>query len=271
MPAPVAVSALGYSLRSPIAALASALARPGRAAAADPCNPVVSVIACENSKPGTPQSQWDISGAGSSTIQGFATDISVNVGGTISFKIKTPARSYRLDIYRMGYYQGNGARLVATVSPSATLPADAAGVRQPDLDRPDRLWQLGGLGVVGGAVDRRLRHLLRQARPRPTARAARATSSSSSATTPATRTCCSRPRTRRGRPTTTTAATASTTGPAPDGRAWKVSYNRPFNTRGDSAEDFVFNAEYPMVRWLEANGYDVSYFTERRRRPQRSA
>ena len=25
------------------------------------------------------------------------------------------------------------------------------------------------------------------------------------------------------------------------------------------AEDFVFNAEYPMIRWLEANGYDVSY------------
>ena len=26
----------------------------------------------------------------------------------------------------------------------------------------------------------------------------------------------------------------------------------------------MFNAEYPMVRWLEANGYDVSYSTGRR-------
>ena len=26
-------------------------------------------------------------------------------------------------------------------------------------------------------------------------------------------------------------------------------------------EDWLFNAEYPMVRWLEANGYDVSYST----------
>ena len=25
------------------------------------------------------------------------------------------------------------------------------------------------------------------------------------------------------------------------------------------AEDFVFNAEFPMIRWLEANGYDTSY------------
>ena len=46
------------------------------------------------------------------------------------------------------------------------------------------------------------------------------------------------------------------------GRAYKVSYNRPFTTRGDDGgQDWVFNAEYPMVRWLEANGYDVSYTT----------
>ena len=40
-----------------------------------------------------------------------------------------------------------------------------------------------------------------------------------------------------------------------------MSYNRPFTTRGTGAEDWVFNAEYPMVRWLERNGYDVSYTT----------
>src|SRR4051794_9093179 len=79
-------------------------------------------IACENLLPGTPKSTWDISGSGSSTIQGFATDISVNAGQTVQFKIKTPAKSYRLDIYRMGYYQGNGARLITSVNPSATLP-----------------------------------------------------------------------------------------------------------------------------------------------------
>ena len=103
-------------------------------------------------------------------------------------------------------------------------------------------------------------HLLRQAGPHRT-QAARATSSSSCATTRARPTCCSRPRTPPGRPTTTTAATAST--PARRlGRAYKVSYNRPFNTRGvDDGQDWVFNAEYPMVRWLEANGYDVSYIT----------
>jgi len=44
-------------------------------------------------------------------------------------------------------------------------------------------------------------------------------------------------------------------------RAYKVSYNRPFDTRQFESASWIFNAEYPMVRWLEANGYDVTYFT----------
>ena len=45
-----------------------------------------------------------------------------------------------------------------------------------------------------------------------------------------------------------------------NGRAYKVSYNRPFNTRGnDNGRDFLFANEYPMIRYLEQNGYDVSY------------
>src|SRR6478735_3448315 len=65
------------------------------AAAAGPCGPpAVSVIACENSLPGDPPSDWQVSGAGDSTIQGFGTSMSVNAGQTESFKISTPASSY---------------------------------------------------------------------------------------------------------------------------------------------------------------------------------
>lgn len=46
----------------------------------------------------------------------------------------------------------------------------------------------------------------------------------------------------------------------PDGRAYKISYNRPFSTRGDNAgRDFLFSNEFPMLQFLERNGYDVSY------------
>src|SRR5215510_7311005 len=52
-----------------------------------PCNPPsTNPIVCENTKQGTPASQWDISGAGDASIQGFATDISVNRGEIVRFK-----------------------------------------------------------------------------------------------------------------------------------------------------------------------------------------
>ena len=61
-------------------------------APADPCAaPVTNPVACENTKPGTPESVWGIDGSGDDTIQGFATQISVNTGDTVSFKIKTPS------------------------------------------------------------------------------------------------------------------------------------------------------------------------------------
>ncbi|MCP5154908.1 MAG: hypothetical protein H6983_12130 [Ectothiorhodospiraceae bacterium] len=44
-------------------------------------------------------------------------------------------------------------------------------------------------------------------------------------------------------------------------RAYKVSYNRPLETRHYRAVNTVFNGEYPFVRFLEANGYDVTYTT----------
>src|SRR2546422_1987725 len=79
-------------------------------------------IVTENLLAGSPSSQWDVSGAGDQSIQGFATDISVNKGSTVLFKIDTDASAYRIDIYRLGYYRGNGARLVGTGVITAALP-----------------------------------------------------------------------------------------------------------------------------------------------------
>jgi hypothetical protein len=79
-------------------------------------------VAQENQLAGAPTSQWYIDGAGSSNIEGFATQMSVNRGQTVEFKVNTNATAYRLDIYRMGYYGGLGAREVATVHPLSSLP-----------------------------------------------------------------------------------------------------------------------------------------------------
>ncbi|HMO12175.1 MAG TPA: DUF4082 domain-containing protein, partial [Actinotalea sp.] len=43
-------------------------------------------------------------------------------------------------------------------------------------------------------------------------------------------------------------------------RAFKLSYNRPFATRSwEGGRDYYFSSEYAMVRFLERNGYDVTY------------
>src|ERR1035437_4667548 len=73
----------------PVAAiLVSALLAlvPGPQARAASCaNPV----ACENALPGTPQSTWDSGTSNDTYIQGFADPFSVNVGGSINFKISS--------------------------------------------------------------------------------------------------------------------------------------------------------------------------------------
>ena len=58
---------------------------PGIQSANASTNPIV----LENMLQGSPQSEWGIDGGGSANIEGFATDISVDNGHTVSFKINT--------------------------------------------------------------------------------------------------------------------------------------------------------------------------------------
>ena len=238
----------------------------------EPTRSATASIVQENSLPGTPPSLWDVVGRATPSIQGFATDISVNRGQTVQFKIKTPATGYRLDIYRMGYYGGMGARKVATIQPTASLPqtqpacltdgppasSTAATGRSPPPGRCRR-----GVGHLlrqtrCGTTDtgRREPHLLRRARRRrplgpavPDVRHDLAGLQQLRRQQPVFRQCSRRPRVQ--------------------------GQLQPAVQHARHAESFVFNAEYPMVRWLEANGYDVSYFTgvdsDRRRRPRSRA
>src|SRR3954451_8870354 len=76
--------------------VAAALGGSPAVAAADCSSP--NPIVVENCKAGSPQTEWDVAGAGSAGIQGFATDISVDRGETVQFKVDTPASAYRLEI-----------------------------------------------------------------------------------------------------------------------------------------------------------------------------
>ena len=246
-----------------LVALAAYTIRAANAAGDDPCTPPVqNPIVCENSKPGNPPSEWDVQGSGDSNIQGFATDISVDQGQTEHFKVDTNATDYRLDIYRMGYYGGDGARKVATVQPSASLPQNQPACLNDDntglIDcgnwSESASWAVPADAVSGIYFAKLVRedgtpgesHIYFVVRD---------DDGNSDILLQTSDTTWEAYNQYGGN-----SLYAGGPGTNP-GRAYEVSYNRPFTTRGPTPEDAPFNAEYPMVRWLERNGYDVSYFT----------
>jgi hypothetical protein len=231
-------------------------------ASAQGCDPALqNEIVCENLRPGAPASEWDVTGAGDASIQGFATDISIARGSTVRFKIDTNATAYRIDIYRLGFYAGMGARKVATIAPSTALPQNQpnclsnanTGLVDCGNWSVSASWTVPATAVSGLYV----------------ARPARADTGGASHIPFVVRDDAGGSELLFQTSDTTWQAYnqyggnslyAGSSGAAPD-RAVKVSYNRPFTTREYAPEDWIFNAEYPMIRWLEANGYDVSYFT----------
>jgi len=237
------------------------IAMPAASAAADPCAPPVNVIACENSKPGTPKSVWDVWQVGDPTIQGFATDITVNVGGQIGFKVLTTASAYSIKIYRLGWYGGDGAREWATITPSLPLPANSAAdcVNAPDTQLYDcGAWDVGATwnvpvnAVSGVYIARLIRADTGGDSHIPfIVRNDSSTSKMVFQTSDTT-----------WQAYNTYGGASLYEGVAPVNRAYKLSYNRPFATRSvGNGRDYLFANEYPMIRFLERNGYDVSYIS----------
>ncbi len=221
-----------------------------------PPNCVGNEIVVENCHTGNPSSEWEVSGLGDASIQGFSTSISVNRGEAIGFKVDTDASSYRIDIYRLGYYNGLGARRVATVLPTVSLPQSqpdcltetATGLIDCGNWANSATWNVPVDAVSGVYVARLVRSDTNGASHIPFI--VRDDSGSADILFQTADTTWQAYNTYGGN--------SLYTG-QPAGRAHKVSYNRPFLTRASKPDSYLFNAEYPMIRWLEANGYNVSY------------
>lgn len=250
---PLAIALVAALL--PVAAPAGLLPT---ASAADPCAPLLNAVACENSKPGAPPAEWDISGAGDADIQGFSTEISVNAGQPIRFKVDTDAAGYTIGIYRTGWYQGLGARKIADVTPAVLQQQQPQCLSDVSTELYDcgtwavsATWQVPATAVSGVYV----------------ALLTRPDNGSRSHITFVVRS--------DGSQSDVVFQTSDTSWQAyndyggsdfyqgaQNGRAYKISYNRPVNTRGAAdGRDFYFSNEYPLVRFLEKNGYDVSYIS----------
>src|SRR5215469_992444 len=239
--------------------LATTAAERLRRPAAQAANPVVA----ENQRPGSSPSTWDVRGSGDPSIQGFATDISVAAGSTVSFKIDTAAAGCAIEIFRLGYYQGNGARKVAEIPPGQVrAQRQPPGRTDPDTGLLDcgnwevsASWGVPADAVSGVYIAKLTRTDTRGASHLPfVVRDDASTADILFQTSDTTWQAYNR------------AGGASLYSGTPgekydlQTRARKVSYNRPFLSRGDDAgRSFLFSAEYPAIRFLERNGYDVTY------------
>ena len=225
-------------------------------------NPIV----VENCFPGS--TGWRIVNAGSVAnggIEGYATATSINRGDSVDLKVKSGTGStFRAEIYRSGYYGGAGARLFSVIQ-------GVPGVLQPacNKDNPTGLIDCSNWSTS---------LTLTTTASWPTGvymiRIVRDDSNSDNQILLTVRDDSSHSQLLYGVGYSTFQAynnyggkslydsnSFGNTTVAGTARAVKVSYDRPFEQPRSGQRDWYTNDGYPMVYWLESQGYDVAYIS----------
>jgi hypothetical protein len=214
----------------------------------------------ENAKPGS--ADWTIAPpdvALNHEIEGFASATSANRGETIKLFVNTADPTYSAQIFRLGWYGGAGARQVASVTLSgtvqpicpmdpATLLVDCAWGNPYVLNVPDAASDLGNNWTSGiflvkltGSVSKKSSYIPFVVRD--DARKSQIRFQSAINTWQA---------------YNSWGLYSLYTSP----RAFKVSFNRPL-LRGAGGGDMISEAwELSALRFLEREGYDVTYATD---------
>jgi hypothetical protein len=92
---------------------------------APPPNP----IQVENARAGSPAGTWLQPAVPPTNVEGYTSEVSVLPGETVHFHVSTDeGEQYRIEVYRLGWYRGDGARLLACL-PSCS--GSEAGRRYP--------------------------------------------------------------------------------------------------------------------------------------------
>ncbi|MFK4513135.1 hypothetical protein ABIF20_000500 [Bradyrhizobium japonicum] len=243
---------------------------------ADP--PTTNPIVLENQLAGTPKSVWYVNpGQDSTKLEGFTTAISTNLGGTVQFKIDnlTGSPNYQIQIYRLGYYGGDGARLITTIQHQGTsviaqpdpMTDDATGEADAGNWSVTDTWNIptgtvSGVfvaNVVQGTQVFQIPFVVKD--PNSTSNIVFQTSDETW-------------QAYNGWGGASLYGGGGPSAPPADkdgdeivaGAAFAVSYNRPIMTRDGvgafaNQDDSLFTGEYPAIYWLEENGYDVSYIS----------
>jgi hypothetical protein len=235
---------------------------------------VATSIAVENSRPGT--ADWEItSPALHQEIEGYASRTSVNTGDPIDLLVSTRAARYSIDVFRMGWYAGAGARRLAGpivrngFVQSVPSPDPQTGIVDCDWRDPYRLDTRDETGTwQSGIYLARLTTMTGTGKERADAAAGLQSFIVFVVRDD------ERPSALLFQSSVTTFAAYNNwggkslygfnSGSAP---ARKVSFNRPYaanpyGVRLDGAGDFLRRWEYNAVRFLEREGYDVTYDTD---------
>jgi hypothetical protein len=241
-----------------------ASARPAEAAESrGPQSPNAVVV--ENRQPGS--ADWEItSPALAREIEGFASKTSVKAGEAIDLFVHTTSARYAIDIFRTGWYGGLGARRVAGPIDRIGIvqempPPDAAtglvecAWRDPyrvETRDPGGPWPSGVYLARLTTMDAAHKQAFIVFVVRDEQRASPIVFQSSVTTFAAYNNWGGK------------SLHAFNSGNAP---ARKVSFDRPYaidpyGVRLDGAGDFLRRWEYNAVRFLEREGYDVSYITD---------
>ena len=217
----------------------------------------------ENSRPGTPG--WEIPAGAGTLIAGYASETSVAPGQSFHLHVAAPAGSqYRVLVYRLGWYQGVGGRLVmcvpgctsshaAIAQPAPTTPSSVTGLLRAPWRVTDRLeippdavsgYYEAKLEIVDGAHAGAVGSVPLVVRQSPSAPASAVLVQVPVNTWEAYNPWGGRSLYQFG------------TG----NHALEVSFDRPFDQQ--MFDDMVTRLELPWVRFLERDGIDVSYQTD---------
>lgn len=226
-----------------------------------PANPIVA----ENCQPGS--DGWIISNY-LGDIEGYAAQPSVNKGERLGLFVNTDAPRFDMYVFRSGYYGGLGGRLLETIQ-------DVPGISQPECARADdtglrtcSTWRESYSLIIKEDWVSGI-YIIKLVRPDTGGEnyiqfVVRSDASRSQILYQQSITTNQAYNYYGGKSTYSyNSGTCPTVALAP--RAVKVSFNRPEAHPGffapENIKNTYFRAEYPMVRWLEQNGYDVTYST----------
>lgn len=240
-------------------ALQSSISTTAKAASATTLNPIQQ----ENQLPGTPD--WQIvkqppadtkNYSHDQGIEGYATQTSVMVGSSIGFAVNSITSTFNADIYRLGWYQGIGARLMQSFTnipgKSYPVPAPVAKTGLVAAKWPTAFTLPVPSSWVSGMYIVKLTDANGEQMYVPFVVKSPVKSDLVLVHTANTD--------EAYNVWGETSLYQDFTQKMPNGRAYQVSFDRPFYYNQGMGN--IFNWEYPMIRWLEKNGYDVSYVSD---------